>query len=81
VSSEKTLEGKLFVQFIALIIISEIQNIMRQKDLFKKYTMQKLLDSLDIIEKFEIENSKPYYSEITKKQREIYEAFSIAPPA
>ena len=44
VSSSENLEGKLFVQFIALIYLSYIEKAMSEKDLHKKYTTQELLD-------------------------------------
>ena len=39
VSSEKSLDGKLFVEFIALIIMSYIKKKMQQAELFRKYTI------------------------------------------
>jgi len=52
VSSDENLEGKLFVQFIALIYLSYIDKAMRDNNLYNDYTMQELLDELDIIECF-----------------------------
>ncbi len=72
VSSEENLEGKLFVQFIALIYLSYIKKAMSDKDLFKNYTMQELLDELDIIECYEQPGSKRRISEMTKKQMDLY---------
>ncbi len=53
VSSDFSLDGKLFVEFIALIYLSYIKKQMQEKKLFKRYTMQELLDELDIIECYE----------------------------
>ncbi len=53
VSSEKSLDGKLFVEFIALIFLSYIKKAMQEKKLFGKYTLQGVLDQLDVIECFE----------------------------
>ncbi|KAF0194133.1 MAG: transposase IS4 [Bacillota bacterium] len=53
VSSEQSLEGKLFVEFIALIYLSYLKKQMSTQNLFKDYTMQGLLDQLDVIECFE----------------------------
>ncbi len=53
VSSEKSLDGKLFVGFIALIYLAYIKKRMHESGLFHKYTLQKLLDKLDVIECFE----------------------------
>ncbi len=45
------------------------------------YTLQGLLDELDIIERFEQPGSKPHVGEMTKKQLAIYEAFGVRPPS
>lgn len=42
VSSDENLNGKLFVQFIALIYLAYIDKAMREKNLFKTYTMQEM---------------------------------------
>lgn len=42
-SSESSLEGKLFVEFIALIYLFYIQKKMDEKGLFGKYTMHELV--------------------------------------
>jgi len=80
VSSEENLEGKLFVQFIALTYLSQIDKTMREKSLYKKYTLCELLDELNVIEKFESPGKNPYFGEITGKQRELYACFGVEPP-
>ena len=80
VSSDLSLDGKLFVEFVALIYLSFIKKKMQDKDLFKKYTMQELLDKFDIIESFEQEGRKLRIGEVTKQQIELYEAMDIEPP-
>jgi transposase len=72
VSSEENLEGKLFVQFVALIYLSYIKKAMCDNDLFKNYTMQELLDELDVIERFEQPGRRCRIGEITKKQMNLY---------
>ena len=52
VSSDQSLDGKLFVEFIALIFLSYLKKKMQDGNLFKKYTMHELLDEMDIIECF-----------------------------
>ena len=80
VSSDSALEGKLFVQFIALIYLSYIKKQMSDHCLYKKFTMQELLDELDIIECFEQPGNKIRIGEITKKQEELYHMFGVKPP-
>ncbi len=53
ISSKKRLDGKIFVEFIALILISYLNQKMKETDLYKNYTMQQLRDKFDVIECFE----------------------------
>lgn len=80
VSSDAGLDGKLFVQFIALILISYIHKHMIDKKLFGKYTLQGLLDELDVIECFKQPGKDPYIGEILTKQRDIYSAMDVQVP-
>ena len=80
VSSEKSLDGKLFVEFIALIYLSYIKKKMQDNGLFKTYSIPSLLDKLDIIECFEFPGKKTYFSEILKKQQDIYEKLGVKLP-
>lgn len=77
VSSEERLEGKLFVQFIALIFISYIKQKMDEESLFKKYTLQGLLDELDVIERFTQPGKVPVVGEVTKKQADLYKKLGV----
>ncbi len=81
VSSEQSLDGKLFVEFIALIYLSYIKKQMQEKQLFKKYTLQTLLDKLDIIECFEHPKRKLRVGEVLQKQKEIYQDLGIQAPS
>ena len=81
VSSEKSLDGKLFVEFIALIILSEIKRRMQEAELFRKYSIQEMLDQVDLIECFELKGKAKRYGEIVKKQAEIYEALGVFSPS
>lgn len=81
VSSEENLEGKLFVQFIALIYLSYIKKVMSDKNLFKDYTMQELLDELDIIECYEQPGHKRCIGEMTKRQMDLYGYLGVDIPS
>jgi transposase len=80
VSSDLSLDGKLFVMFIALIFISFIHNAMKQAKLYLKYTMQELLDELEMIERFERQGHKPQLGEMTVKQTDLFMALNIQSP-
>ena len=80
VSSDINLEGKLFVQFIALIYLSYVKKMMHDHNLFKNYTMQEVLDELDMIECFEQQGRTLRIGEVTKKQKAIYSGLDIDSP-
>ncbi len=80
VSSEQSLDGKLFVEFVALIYLSYIKKQMQGTDLFKSYTLQGALDKLDVIECFEAPSQKLRVGELLEKQKDIYKCLSVTPP-
>jgi len=77
VSSELSLDGKLFVEFIALIFLSYITKKMQETHLFKTHTMQEVLDELDIIECFAVPGEKLQIGETTKRQMEFYTTLGV----
>jgi len=81
VSSEQSLDGKLFVQFIALIYLSYITRKMQINNLFKDYTLQEVLDDLDMIECFEVPGQKLQVGEVTKHQADLFHKLGVTPPA
>lgn len=81
VSTEENLDGKLFVQFVALIFLSYIKKAMIDNDLFKNLTMQELLDELDIIERFDLPGHRHHIGEMTKKQMFLYECLGVNVPS
>jgi len=81
VSSEQSLDGKLFIQFVALIYLSYIKKQMQEKALFKSYTIPGLLDKLDVIECFEQPGRSLKVGEIVEKQEQLYYDLGVAPPA
>jgi transposase len=80
VSSEQSLDGKLFVEFIALIYLSYIKKQMQEHGLFKSYTLQGVLDKLDVIECFESPGHELYVGELLEKQKELYTELEVTPP-
>jgi transposase len=81
VSSELSLNGKLFVEFIALIYLSYVKKKMQEAKLFEKWTLQGLLDELDSIELFEAPGHGRILGEMTKKQEKLYRNLGVNPPS
>jgi len=80
VSSDASLDGKLFVQFIALIFLSYLKKQMQDSDLFKKHTMQGLLDEFDIIECYHQPGSKLRVGEVAQLQMDLYNKVEVTHP-
>jgi transposase len=81
VSSEQSLDGKLFVEFISLIFLSYITKKMQENNLFKDHTLHEVLDKFDIIECFEVPGQRLQVGETTKRQADLYAKLGVAPPA
>ena len=76
--SSATTDGRLFVQFIALIYVSALRKEMRKSDLIKHYNVRELLQETETLVK--IKYSGKYgciLTEMTKPQREILSALNI----
>lgn len=80
VSSERGLDGKIFTEFVALILISHLDHQMKKNKLYEKYTMHQLLDKLDVIECFEDPGYSLRVGEILNKQTELYNALEVPVP-
>jgi len=81
VSSELSLNGKLFVEFIALIYLSYVKKKMQDAKLFEQWTLQGLLDELDSIELFEAPEHGRVLGEMTKKQEQLFRDLGVEPPS
>jgi transposase len=81
VSSEQSLSGKLFVEFVALIYLSYLNKQMQIAHLYKDYTLAGMLDQLDVIECVESPKHRLRIGEMLVKQHDLYLALGVDPPA
>ena len=80
--SSATVDGRLFVQFIALIYLSALRKEMRQSGLIKRYTVRELLQEMDTLTKIKYSGKYGHIlTEVTKPQREILQGLNIALPS
>nr|WP_066189507.1 MULTISPECIES: hypothetical protein [Gracilibacillus] len=80
ISSEQSLDGKLFVEFIALIYLAYIKKQMQDHHLYRDYTLPEMLDKLDVIECFEKPGHQLQVGELLEAQKAIYKKMDINPP-
>lgn len=79
-SNDENFHGKVFVQFVALSMVSHIRMVMKEYELYKKYAYRQLLDEVDVIEYFEYPGKAGSWSEITVKQGQILRTFKVDLP-
>jgi transposase len=75
--SEKTTRGFIFIAFLGLIIRSRLMNMMREKGLLGKYSVELLLLKLEKLRKITLADGQIFVTEMTKKQREILQALDL----
>ena len=75
--SEKTTRGFIFIAFLGLIIRSRLMNMMREKGLLDKYSVELLLLQLEKLRKITLADGQIFVTEMTKKQREILQALDL----
>jgi transposase len=76
--SDYNTHGRIFIKFIALITYSYIMHNMKEKKLFKKYTVKELLATLSKI-RYTVIKGERIIGEVSRAQREILKAFDITP--
>lgn len=81
VSSERGLSGKLFVEFVALILISHLNQKMKKSGLYRQYSMNQLLDKLDVIECFEDPGFSLHMGELLSAQQSIFTQLDVPAPS
>lgn len=77
VHSQYNSDGRLFIKFISLILYSEVARTMKEKKLFDTYTLKELFAELKKLKITQIQQNEPFLSEVSKKQRVIFDAFGI----
>ena len=81
IHSRKTFEGRLFLDFLALVVYSKISKIMMDEDIVKNYTVAELMYEFKKIKLIGLGEKKTIITEVSKEQRELFEKFKINPLA
>ena len=79
--SSATVDGKLFVQFIALIYMSALRKEMRKSTLIERYAVREVLEEMETLTKVKYSGKYGHIlTEVTKTQREILKDLKIELP-
>jgi len=76
VHGDEAMQNKIFIGFIALVLLAQIHNTMLDKNLYKKHTMKQLMRTLSKHRVQEINGTRILYA-ATKQQNDIYTAFGV----
>ena len=79
VHRENSMQNKTFVGFLALIMLSQIHNVMLDRNLYKNMTMKNLLMTLSKL-RVQYINGVRILFPLTKQQKSIYKAFGVDQP-
>lgn len=79
VHKSDSMQSKVFIGFIGLILLSCIHKVMLDKDLYRKMTMKKLIMTLAKLRVQEINGHRILFP-LTKEQKDIFKAFGLAEP-
>lgn len=79
--SQKRIDGRLFVQFIALITLSALRKEMRKSKLIEQYSARELLQEMEPLTKIRYSGKYGHIlTEVTKPQQEILKNLNIELP-
>jgi transposase len=79
VQSNQAMHSRLFTEFIALIVTSQVHNVMEDKKLYKKYTINELFKEFDTMQIINIKDNKIIYH-LTAAQKDLLHAFDCPFP-
>jgi transposase len=80
VHSREAMEGRLFIMFIAMILRCSVEQACRDAQLFKTYSVAEIFALLKKVKRIELTNGEIMMTELTKKQRTLYEKLNIPIP-
>ena len=72
------MQGSIFINFLSLILLSYIDQIMTEKNLYKKYSKKELFKTLNKLKVFELANGQVIKGEVSKRQKTIFSAFGLS---
>jgi transposase len=79
VHGNERMQNKIFISFIALIMTSYIHNVMKDAELYRRMTFDKLIIALSKIKSVHVNDNRILRS-LTKEQKDIFKYFDIPLP-
>jgi transposase len=80
VNQESRVRGSLFITFLSLILLSHIENKIRESNVLKKMTKQEIFYELKKIKITQFNDGFHLINEVSRKSKDIFNEFSIVIP-
>lgn len=78
IHSSAAMDGRIFIQYIALILSSQIKNIMNEHGWFKNHNMQEVIDEMKSLRVITMDGKrKKIYTTLTAFQKDIIQLFDL----
>ena len=72
------MDGRIFIQFIALLITTRLKQVMHEAGWFKNYDLQEIINEMKSMREVRIEGSrKKYNTELTPFQKKIIMLYGL----
>ena len=78
IHTQSTMDGRIFIQFIALILITKLKEVMRENNWFQNHKLQEVIEEMKSIREVSIEGKrKKLITQLTGFQSEIVELYKL----
>ena len=76
--STAAMEGRIFIQFISLLITTRLKQVMNEAGWFRNHDLQEVLNEMKTVRTVSIPGSrKKYTTELTQFQKQIFELYRL----
>jgi transposase len=72
-----TMNGRLFIKFLSLIVTTELRNVIKKDEKLKKYSLNEIIAELKKLKINCFDKQNKFMTELSKKQKLIFKAFKI----
>ena len=78
IHTQSTMDGRIFIQFIALILITKLKEVMRENNWFQNHNLQEVIEEMKSIREVSVEGKrKKLITQLTGFQSEIVELYKL----
>ena len=76
--TKETMDGRIFIQFIALLITTRLKQVMNEAGWFKNYDLQEVINEMKSMREVRVDGTrKKYNTELTPLQKKIIKLYGL----